>query len=73
MYIQRNLSPHMQNMLEHANGDATTAQLRAVMDEAGALASMMTGSGAAVFGLFGTEDAARAAAEKRPKTTETAR
>ncbi|MGD9560436.1 MAG: 4-(cytidine 5'-diphospho)-2-C-methyl-D-erythritol kinase, partial [Oscillospiraceae bacterium] len=61
------LAPHMQNMLEHANGDETTARLRGVMDEAGALASMMTGSGAAVFGLFATEAAARAAAKAAEK------
>lgn len=56
------LAPLMQNMLEHANGDATTRRLRQVMDAHGALASMMTGSGAAVFGMFPQEDAARAAA-----------
>ncbi len=33
------------------------------MDTAGALASMMTGSGAAVFGLFAEEAAARQAAQ----------
>ncbi len=57
------LAPHMQNMLEAAAGDETTAALRQVMDEHGALASMMTGSGAAVFGLFMQEAAARAAAQ----------
>lgn len=56
------LLPQMQNMLEHANGDADTARLRAVMDQNGALASMMTGSGAAVFGLFASRDAAQKAA-----------
>lgn len=55
------LAPLMQNMLEHSNGDKTTRLLRGVMDEHGALASMMTGSGAAVFGMFAQEGPARAA------------
>jgi 4-diphosphocytidyl-2C-methyl-D-erythritol kinase len=35
--------------------------MRDLLDGAGAVASAMTGSGSAVFGLFATEDAARAA------------
>ncbi len=66
------LCPHMQNMLEHANGDETTSRLRGVMDEHGALASLMTGSGAAVFGLFHKEAQARAAAQAaRPLAAKT--
>lgn len=57
------LAPLMQNMLEHSSGDKTTRLLRGVMDEHGALASMMTGSGAAVFGMFAEEGQARAAAK----------
>ncbi len=56
------LAAYMQNMLEYANGDEATAALRQALDAAGALASMMTGSGAAVFGLFEREAHARAAA-----------
>lgn len=55
------LGREMQNMLEHANGDKRTARLRRIMDENGALGSMMTGSGAAVFGIFDNEKAARKA------------
>lgn len=57
------LLPHMQNALEHANGGTETLRLKAALREQGALAAMMTGSGAAVFGLFREEQAARAAAE----------
>lgn len=57
------LAAEMQNALEHANGDENTVALRKLMDERGAVASMMTGSGAAVFGLFEQEADARAAAE----------
>lgn len=53
---------HMQNALEHANGGRRTADIRQRLTACGALASMMTGSGAAVFGLFETEKQARQAA-----------
>ena len=53
---------HMQNALEHANGGIATRQIRQAFSQCGALASMMTGSGAAVFGVFGSEETARAAA-----------
>lgn len=56
------LFPHMQNALEHANGDNETASIRRALDAAGAAVSMMTGSGAAVFGLFTEHSAANAAA-----------
>ncbi len=40
---------------------ADVRRMRDLLDGAGAVASAMTGSGSAVFGLFATEDAARAA------------
>ncbi len=55
---------HMQNMLEPSNGDDTTVALRKIMDDEGAIASMMTGSGAAVFGMFETKNQAEIAAQK---------
>ncbi|MDL2294107.1 4-(cytidine 5'-diphospho)-2-C-methyl-D-erythritol kinase [Ruminococcaceae bacterium OttesenSCG-928-D13] len=57
------LAPRMQNMLEHANKDHQTDALRRLFDSHGALASMMTGSGAAVFGLFTTRAEAEHAAK----------
>lgn len=56
------LAPHMQNALQHANGGEITPKICVVLQNSGALASMMTGSGAAVFGLFEAEAPARAAA-----------
>lgn len=58
------LAQNMQNMLEHAAGDETTARLRRAFDETGALASMMTGSGAAVFGLYDNEEKAKEGAKR---------
>lgn len=46
------LLPHIQNALEYTSGDKTTKNIRFVMQKYGALASCMTGSGAAVFGIF---------------------
>ncbi len=57
------LIPHMTNALERASGDETTLRLRQALDAAGAAASMMTGSGAAVFGLFWEKETADTAAE----------
>lgn len=57
------VAAEMQNALEFANGGESAPKIRAALDAAGALGSMMTGSGAAVFGLFAEEAAARAAAE----------
>ncbi len=54
----------MQNVLEHANGGAITRQIRELLGAEGALGTMMTGSGAAVFGLFLEEGDALQAAEK---------
>ena len=64
----RAMLPHMQNALEHANGGGDTAAIRRVLDASGAAASMMTGSGAAVFGLFTAQQAAEAAADVLRKT-----
>lgn len=61
------LLPHMQNALEHANGGRRTVKIRDILDNAGALASMMTGSGAAVFGVFEKKQQAEAAAAKLKK------
>lgn len=51
------------NALEECSGAAETPALKARLRELGAAASLMTGSGAAVYGVFETESAARAAAE----------
>ncbi len=50
------------NALEHCSGAKETAHIRALLDEAGALTSLMTGSGAAVFGVFAKEEQAEQAA-----------
>ena len=49
------------NALEHCSGATETPAIRALLDEHGALTSLMTGSGAAVFGVFNAEDKAQAA------------
>ena len=49
------------NALEHCSGAKETPLIRAILDEQGALASLMTGSGAAVFGVFDSEAKAQAA------------
>ena len=49
------------NALEHCSGAKETPLIRAILDEQGALASLMTGSGAAVFGVFDCEAKAQAA------------
>ena len=51
------------NALEHCSGATETPAIRALLDEYGALTSLMTGSGAAVFGVFDAEDKAQAAAD----------
>lgn len=50
------------NALEYCSGAVETAAIRALLDEQGTTASLMTGSGAAVFGIFAQEAAAQAAA-----------
>ena len=57
------LAPLMQNVLEPAAIELVPeiGILKQKLLDAGAIAAQMTGSGSAVFGLFGTEDAAKAA------------
>ena len=50
------------NALEVCAGGADTAALKEALTAHGARAALMTGSGAAVFGIFETENAARQAA-----------
>ena len=49
------------NALEHCSGAQETPAICAVLRENGALTAQMTGSGAAVFGIFDDEEKARAA------------
>lgn len=51
------------NALEECSGARETPALKARLRALGARAALMTGSGAAVFGIFDTEPAARAAAD----------
>ena len=51
------------NALETCAGGADTAALKEALLARGARAALMTGSGAAVFGIFDAEAPARAAAE----------
>lgn len=53
----------MGNALEECSGAAQTPHIRQELRRCGALTSLMTGSGAAVFGVFATETAARLAAQ----------
>lgn len=50
------------NALEVCAGGADTASLKEALTAQGAQAALMTGSGAAVFGIFNAEDTARRAA-----------
>ena len=52
------------NALEHCSGATETPAIRALLDEHGALTSLMTGSGAAVFGVFDAEHKAQAAPKR---------
>ena len=49
------------NALEHCSGAKETPAICAILREHGALTAQMTGSGAAVFGVFADESSARAA------------
>ena len=49
------------NALEHCSGAKETPAIRALLNSHGALTSQMTGSGAAVFGIFDDEAKAKAA------------
>lgn len=57
------LLPHMQNALAHANNGKAGKKLVSLLLGHRAQAALMTGSGAAVFGLFLEEGPARAAAK----------
>lgn len=50
------------NALEECSGAKETPAIKRLLDDNGALASLMTGSGAAVFGVFDDEEAAKKAA-----------
>ena len=51
------------NALEECSGAKDTEAIKTLLREHGALTALMTGSGAAVFGVFADETSARAAAE----------
>lgn len=51
------------NALEFCSGALETPAIRSLLDGHGAIASLMTGSGAAVFGVFDSEQAADNAAQ----------
>ena len=55
------------NALEECSGAKDTAAIKAALRANGALTALMTGSGAAVFGIFAQEAQARAAAEQLKK------
>lgn len=55
------------NALEECSGAQDTAAIKAALRANGALTALMTGSGAAVFGIFAQEAQARAAAEQLKK------
>ena len=57
------LAAQMKNALEESSESRHNEPIRRILDENGALASLMTGSGAAVFGVFRTEQQAQAAAQ----------
>lgn len=61
------LALHMQNALEHANKGKHTDSLRAEFSSCGAVASSMTGSGAAVYGMFSSKENAEKAFSKLAK------
>lgn len=52
------------NALEECSGAKETGAIKELLTRQGALASLMTGSGAAVFGIFEQEQAAREAARE---------
>ena len=57
------IAKYMANDLESAAGSAETQPVKEELIRLGAIGSMMTGSGAAVFGVFDNEETAKAAAE----------
>ncbi|MBE6887935.1 MAG: 4-(cytidine 5'-diphospho)-2-C-methyl-D-erythritol kinase [Ruminococcaceae bacterium] len=63
------VAKYMANDLETAAGSDETQPIKEKLLELGATGSMMTGSGAAVYGIFDSEEAACAAAEKLKDNT----
>ena len=57
------IAKYMANDLESAAGSAETQPVKEELIRLGAIGSMMTGSGAAVFGVFDNEETAKAAAK----------
>ena len=57
------IAKYMANDLESAAGSEETQPIKEALVQLGAVGSMMTGSGAAVFGIFDCEEKAKAAAE----------
>lgn len=57
------IAKYMANDLESAAGSPETQPIKETLLQLGAIGSMMTGSGAAVFGIFDSEEKAKAAAE----------
>lgn len=57
------IAKYMANDLESAAGSEETQPIKEELIRLGAIGSMMTGSGAAVFGVFDDEEKAKAAAE----------
>ena len=55
------LSKEMRNVFEQATGTEKTARIKKALIENGALGSIMTGSGSAVFGIFTDKDTAEKA------------
>jgi len=51
------------NALEECSGARDNEAIKTALKENGAVTALMTGSGAAVFGIFESEEAARSAAE----------
>lgn len=61
------LMPCLANVLEKASGGADTEAICTVLRQHGADTALMTGSGAAVYGIFKTADAAQQAADAAKK------
>lgn len=57
------IARYMANDLESAAGSEETEPVKKALVDLGAIGSMMTGSGAAVFGIFDDEEKAKSAAE----------
>lgn len=62
------LAAQMSNALEECSESVHNQPIRAILDKNGALVSLMTGSGAAVFGVFDDMDKAQQAAEELKKS-----